>query len=105
MRKPIVEDARRLDREARVEVIVDERRRQRQDGAVDAEAVEPRYLTIELEEGGVEIEGDAADAQRHVLALGALDLDGELVALLDEAEERVRHEMAVHVGDHGHSPR
>ena len=48
---------------------------------------------------------DAANAERYVLALGALDLDGELVALLDEAKEGVRHEMAVHIGDHGHSPR
>ena len=100
MRQRVVVPARGLDRELGVEMIVDERRGERQDGAVDAQAVQPLDLTIQLEECGVEVEHGAADSDIDRLAFGPLDLHRELVALLHEPQEFIRHEMAVHVGDH-----
>ena len=52
LRQAVVVDARRLDREPGIEVVVDERRRQRQDGPLDAAAIGHRLtLPREIEEG------------------------------------------------------
>jgi hypothetical protein len=86
-------------------VIIDERRGKRQDRAVDAQAIEPRNLTLEIKERVVEVEHPAADRDADRFVVLIVDRDGKFLALLDEAKKRVRHEMTMHVGDHSQSPR
>ncbi len=47
----------------------------------------------------------AADVEIDGVALAALDLDGEFVPRLGKAEELIRHEVAVDIGNHRQSPR
>src|SRR5882757_4511228 len=86
-------------------MIVDERRRLRQDGALDAVTAHPLHLLGHVEEGRVQPEMHAANVEIDQIAFGPLDLDGKFIARFGEGEEFFRNEVAVDVGDHRQSPK
>ena len=103
--KPIVEDPRRLDRQLSILMVVDERRRQRQNGSFYAVAFHSVELFRNFKERGVEPEMHAANVEIDQIAFAALDLDGELRPSAGETKKILGNEMAMNIGDHDHNPR
>ena len=103
--KPIVEDPRRLDRQLSILMVVNERRRQRQNGPFYAVAFHSVELFRNFEERGVEPEMHAANVEIDQIAFAALDLDGELRPSAGETKKFLGNEMAMNIGDHDYNPR
>ncbi len=70
--RSVVEDARRLDRERGIEVIVDKRRRQRQYRAFDAVTLHPLDLLFHVEKRRIETEMHAANIEINRVAFLSL---------------------------------
>jgi hypothetical protein len=101
----VVAKPRRLARELWIEIVVDQRRGERNDGAVDAELLHARELPRRLEERRVQAVMHAAHREIDALAVRRRHAGVEFRASLDEFEQAIRNEMTVDVGDHVHSPR
>ena len=86
-------------------MIIDERRRERDDGAIDAERVHSLDLPGRFEKRRVQTEMHAAHIEIDALALMRLTRDGKFGARLHELEELVRNKMTVNIRDHPYSPR
>ena len=99
-RQSVIEHCRRLDRERRVEMIVDERSRERQHHTLDPVALHPLDLLFHLEEGRVQAEVHTANIEIDGVAFLPLDRDSELGARTRKPEELIRNVMAVDIGDH-----
>src|SRR6185437_11372629 len=101
----VIENGRGLDCERAIKMVVDERRRQRQDGTLDAVAPHPLDLLVEFEERRVQTEMHATDIEVNRNTFASLDLDGKFRPCAREPEELIRHVMTVNVGNHDQSPR
>ena len=99
-----MQSPRRLASDLRLEIVVHQRGRERNHGAIDAEPVHARDLPRRLEEGRVQAEVHAAHRDVDALAVHRRHAGVELLARLHELEQLVRNEMTVDIGDHFTAP-
>src|ERR1700733_7734755 len=96
---------RRLNREVRIEMIVDERRCQRQNRALDPIALHTLNLLRHVEKRSVKAKMHAADIKIDRIPLASLDLDRKFILRLDKFEKRLRYKVTVDIGNHHLGPR